>query len=278
MNTLARRLAAGWVLLLVLATLCTWLPGLRSLVDAGLALHIDARLLAPSLAHPFGTDALGRDLLAMLIAGAAVTLPTALAAVSIGVLFGVPLGLLAAARGGLIDAVLSRVHDVLFAFPALLLAVLLAASLGPGAATAALAIGLFNVPVFARFTRGSAQGLFQRDFVLAARLSGVDGARIAATHVWPNVAPLVIVQATVQLAMAVGAEAALAYVGLGVQPPAPSWGRLLFDAQTLTGTAPWLAIFPGLAIAATVLAFGVLGEALRERYDPRGVRHDGAQP
>ena len=190
----------------------------------------------------------------------------ALAAVLVGVVVGVPLGLVGAARGGLPDENVARTGDLVFAFPSLLLAVLLSAALGPGALTAVVAIGVFNVPVFARLVRGKALSLMTRDFVLAARLSGRGRTAIALEHLLPNVAVLVIVQATIQLSLAIVAEAGLSYVGLGVQPPAASWGRMLNDAQTLVGQAPWLAAFPGLALALTVLGLNLLGDALGARF------------
>jgi peptide/nickel transport system permease protein len=237
--------------------------------DAGLALHVDARLASPSAAHWLGTDPLGRDVLAMLAAGARTSLLVALGAVALGMAIGVPLGLAGAAAGGWVDEALARANDVVFAFPALLLAVLLAAALGAGAHTAVVAIGLFNVPVFARLTRAGALSLYTRDFVLAARVSGKRGIRIALEHVLPNLLPALVVHATIQLALGIVAEAGLSYVGLGAQPPAPSWGRMLNEAQTLVGQAPWLAGFPGLALALTVLGLSLLGDGLRSRLDPR---------
>ena len=255
----------GLLLLLLIAACAAFTP----LFDAGLAIAVDARLAPPSAAHWLGTDPLGRDLLAMLAAGSRGSLLVAFAAIAIGAGVGVPLGLAAAATGGLAAEALARLNDLLFAFPALVLAVLLAATLGPGAANAAVAIGIFNVPVFARLTYASARPLTSRDFVLAARAAGKGELAIAVEHVLPNLAGLIVVQVSIQLSLAIAAEAGLAYVGLGAQPPTPSWGRMLSDAQTLTAIAPWLACFPGIALTLTVLAFGLVGEGLRARLDPR---------
>jgi peptide/nickel transport system permease protein len=250
------------------------LASLTPVFDAGLALDVAGRLARPSAAHWFGTDPLGRDVFAMVAVGARTSLAVAIGAVLLGLLVGTPLGLVAAARGGLTDELLVRGNDLLFAFPALLLAVLLSAALGPGVLTAVVAIGLFNVPVFARLVRGSALSLMTRDFVLAARLAGRGPLAIAFVHLLPNVAGLVIAQAAIQLSLGIAAEAALSYVGLGAQPPAPSWGRMLNDAQTLVGSAPWLALFPGLALALAVLALGLLGDGLSAALGSRvGGRH-----
>lgn len=249
--------------LLALASLTPWF-------DAGLALDVAGRLAPPSIGHWFGTDPLGRDVFSMVAVGARTSLAVASGAVALGVAAGTPLGLVAAARGGLVDEALARANDLLFAFPSLLLAVLLSAALGPGAFTAVIAIGIFNVPVFARLVRGSALALMSRDFVRAARLSGRGPAGIAFVHLLPNVAGLLVAQAAIQLSLGIAAEAALSYVGLGAQPPAPSWGRMLKEAQTLVGTAPWLAVFPGAALALAVLALGVVGDRLAAALGTRG--------
>ena len=234
------------------------------------ALDIAHRLQPPSAAHPFGTDHLGRDVLSMVMAGARNSTMVAFVAVAIGLLFGMPLGLWAAARGGFVDDMLMRFNDLVFAFPALILAILITAVFGPGAFTAIIAIGIFNIPVFARLTRGAALVQWTRDYCLAARLAGKGRVRISIEHILPNITGLLIVQGTIQFSLGILAEAGLSYVGLGAQPPAPSWGRMLFDAQTMTGFAPWLAIFPGLAIAIAVLGFNLFGDGLRDVLDPQG--------
>lgn len=268
----APRLGAGGMTgaMLVGMFLLLALVSVIGALDAGLVIDIGARLGAPSAAHWFGTDALGRDVFAMIAAGTRTSLAVAAAAVATGVLGGVPLGLAAAARGGWLDEALARAGDVVFAFPSLLLAVLLSTAWGPGMATAVVAIGVFNVPVFARLVRGKAQSLMQREFILAARVAGRSRTAIAFDHLLPNVASLIVVQATIQLSLAIIAEAGLSYVGLGVQPPNPSWGRMLNDAQTLAASAPWLAAFPGIAIALAVLGLNLIGDALGAR-----LAHDG---
>lgn len=229
----------------------------------------DARLLAPDSQHLFGTDALGRDVLSLVMAGAANSVAVAGSAVIFGLVIGVPLGLWAAARSGWRDDVVMRGGDLVFAFPSLLTAVMLAAATGPSAFNAALALGVFNIPVFMRVVRGAGRGLWSRDFVTAARAAGQSTRSISIRHILPHVLGLVVVQAAVQFAVGIAAEAGLSYLGLGAQPPAPSWGRMLAESQTLIGTAPWLAIFPGLAIFATVLALSLTGDGLRDRLDPR---------
>ncbi|MBS0408431.1 MAG: ABC transporter permease [Proteobacteria bacterium] len=256
-------LALTGLFLTAVALSFAWTPYDVGQVDVG------RRLLAPSWTHPFGTDHFGRDVLSMIIVGARNSLLVATVAVAIGLGLGAPLGLWAAARGGLADELVMRGSDLVFALPALLLAILFTAVLGPGAVNAIIAIGVFNTPVFARVTRGAALSLWTRDFVLAARVAGKGRWAISVTHIAPNLAGLLIVQATIQFAVGVLAEAGLSYVGLGAQPPTPSWGRMLNDAQTMIGFAPWLAIFPGMAIALTVLGLNLLGDGLRDALDPR---------
>ena len=234
------------------------------------ALDIGARLQPPSLVHPLGTDHFGRDVASMIMVGARVSIAVALVAVGIGMGLGVPLGLAAAARrGSVLDEVIMRGNDLVFAFPALLIAIMITAVFGPSALNAIIAIGIFNVPVFARLTRGAALSLWTREFILAARVAGKGRTRISLEHVLPNVMNLLIVQGTIQFSLGILAEAGLSYVGLGAQPPTPSWGRMLAESQTMISFAPWLALFPGLAIVLTVLGLNLMGDGLRDHLDPR---------
>jgi len=233
------------------------------------AIDISGKLLAPSFLHPFGTDHFGRDVLSMIMVGARNSLAVAMVAVSIGAGIGVPLGLLAAARKGFLSESIMRMNDLIFAFPSLLMAVMITAVYGPGAINAIVAIGIFNIPVFARVTRGAALSLWAREYILAARVAGKSSFLISLQHILPNLRGLLIVQAAIQFALGVVAEAGLSYVGLGAQPPLPSWGRMLSEAQTMIGFAPWLAIFPGLAIMILVFGFGLIGDGLNDHLDPR---------
>jgi len=262
----------------------TLLPGaLLTLVFAGAALisllwvpyditvlDIANRMKTPSLVHPLGTDQFGRDILSMIMEGARTSIAVALVAVGIGMTLGVPLGLAAAAKkGGLLDEVIMRGNDLVFAFPSLLIAVMITAVFGASALNAIIAIGIFNIPVFARLTRGAALSLWSRDYILAARVAGKGPARISLEHILPNVANLLIVQGTIQFSLGILAEAGLSYVGLGAQPPIASWGRMLADSQTMISLAPHLALFPGLAILLTVLGLNLLGDGLRDVLDPK---------
>jgi peptide/nickel transport system permease protein len=231
------------------------------------ALAIVDKLQAPNSQHWFGTDQLGRDVLSMIMAGAKNSVGVALLSVVIGLAIGVPLGLVAAAYRGMLDEIVMRGNDLLFAFPSLLLAILITAVFGPGAVNAIIAIGIFNIPVFARVTRGGALEAWNRDYTLAARLAGKGALRISCEHVLPNLAGLLVVQGTIQFSLGVIAEAGLSYVGLGAQPPIPSWGRMLNDAQTLTALAPSLALFPGFAVLLFVLGLNLLGDGLRRRRE-----------
>ncbi len=233
-------------------------------------LAIADRLQPPSPGHWFGTDQFGRDVLSMVMVGARTSIAVGLIAVGIGVVLGVPLGLAAAAlRGGFLDDVIMRTNDLIFAFPSLVIAILITAVFGPGAVNAIIAIGIFNIPVFARLARGAALSLWTRDFLLAARVAGKGPARISVEHILPNIANLLIVQATIQFSLGILAEAALSYVGLGAQPPIPSWGRMLAESQTLIGLAPHVALFPGFAIVLTVLGLNLTGDGLRDALDPK---------
>lgn len=241
-----------------------WTPGDVTGVD------IPARLQPPNAAHLLGTDHFGRDILSMLMVGARTSIAVALVAVGIGISIGVPLGLAAASRaGGWLDELISRSADLIFAFPSLVIAILITAIFGPGAINAILAIGIFNIPVFARLARGAALSLWTRDYVLAARVAGKNRARISAEHILPNIANLLFVQSTIQFSLGILAEAGLSYVGLGAQPPVPSWGRMLADAQTLVSLAPHVAVIPGLTIVLMVLGLNLLGDGLRDHFDPR---------
>jgi peptide/nickel transport system permease protein len=233
-------------------------------------LNVSGRLAPPGGAHLLGTDHLGRDMASMIMVGAQVSIAVAIVAVGIGIGLGVPLGLLAAAnRGGWIDELVMRGNDLVFAFPSLVIAILITAVFGPSALNAILAIGIFNVPVFARVTRGGALSLWTLDYVLAARVAGKGAARISVEHILPNVANLLIVQGTIQFSLGILAEAGLSYFGLGAQPPVPSWGRMLAESQTLISLAPHVAVIPGLAIVLTVLGLNLMGDGLRDLLDPR---------
>lgn len=233
------------------------------------ALQMRSKLLPASAGHPLGTDHLGRDVLSRIMVGARTSLAVGLIAVGLGMSVGVALGAWAAARGGWVDEILSRASDLVFAFPAVLIAILVTSVLGASAGNAILAIAIFNVPVFARVTRGAALAMWSRDFVRAAVALGRAPVGITLRHVLPNIASVLIVQATIQFAVAILAEAGLSYLGLGAQPPTPSWGGMLRDAQTYIFQSPELAIWPGLAIALSVLGLNMLGDGLRDLLDPR---------
>jgi len=232
-------------------------------------LEVAQRLKGLSLEHPFGTDHLGRDIFSMIMVGARNSIAVAFVAVGIGAGIGVPLGAWAAAQRGWADEALMRLNDLVFAFPALLSAIMITAIFGPGAVNAIIAIGIFNIPVFARVARAGALAIWPREYILAARASGKGKFLISAEHILPNIASILLVQGTIQFALGILAEAGLSYLGLGAQPPMPSWGRMLFDAQTRLVVAPHLALFPGLAIVITVLGLNLLGDGLRDVLDPR---------
>ncbi len=233
-------------------------------------LAIGERMRSPGDGYVLGTDQFGRDILSMLMVGAQTSIAVAIVAVCIGLVAGVPLGLLAAAgRGGPIDEVVMRSNDLVFAFPSLVIAILITAVFGPSAFNAILAIGIFNIPVFARVTRGGAASFWTLDFVLAARVAGKGRLRISWEHILMNIMNLLIVQGTIQFSLGILAEAGLSYVGLGAQPPTPSWGRMLAESQTLVSLAPHIAVFPGLAIVLMVLGLNLTGDGLRDILDPR---------
>jgi peptide/nickel transport system permease protein len=265
-----RSFAIGFVIVALIAAMALisffWTPfDVTKLVVAD-------RMQPPSREHWFGTDQFGRDVLSMIMIGARNSIAVALVAVGIGMGIGVPLGCWAAARGGLVDEALMRFNDVVFAFPALLSAIMITAIFGPGAVNAIIAIGIFNIPVFARVARAGALALWPREFILAARAAGKGKVLITVEHILPNIANMLLVQATIQFALGILAEAGLSYVGLGAQPPMPSWGRMLFDAQTRMIVAPYLALFPGMAIAITVLGLNLLGDGLTDMLDPKLAR------
>ena len=223
----------------------------------------------PSALHWFGTDELGRDVLARVIFGARGSLLAGLISVGIAMSVGVPLGLLAGYRGGFIDALISCITDAMLACPFLILAIALAAFLGPSLGNAMIAIGVSATPVFVRLTRGLVMSVKVEDYVEAARAMGNPNWRIALVHILPNILPALLVQATLSIAAAIIAEAALSFLGLGEQPPAPSWGSMLNAAQRFLTSAPWMAIWPGLAIFLVVLSLNLLGDGLRDALDPR---------
>jgi peptide/nickel transport system permease protein len=232
-------------------------------------LRMRFKLLPSSPQNLLGTDHLGRDVLSRIMVGAQTSITVGLVSVALGMSLGVALGAWAAARGGWVDEALSRTSDLIFAFPAILIAILITSVLGASARNAILAIAIFNIPVFARVTRGAALAMWGRDFVRAASALGQGPFGITWRHILPNIASVLIVQATIQFAVAILAEAGLSYLGLGAQPPVPSWGRMLRDAQTYIFQAPELALWPGLAVALAVLGLNMLGDGLRDLLDPR---------
>ena len=223
----------------------------------------------PSALHWFGTDDLGRDIFARVIYGARASLTAGAISVGIALGIGVPFGLLSGYRGGFIDALISRITDAMLACPFLILAIALAAFLGPSLGNAMIAIGVSRMPVFVRLTRGQAMSVKVEDYVEAARAMGNPRWRIALFHILPNIMPALLVQATLSIAAAIIAEAALSFLGLGQQPPAPSWGSMLNSAQRFLTSAPWMALWPGLAIFLVVLSFNLVGDGLRDALDPR---------
>lgn len=231
--------------------------------------RILAKLQPPLTQGLLGTDHLGRDVLSMLMAGAFNSLSISMLSVAVGMSIGTALGVAAAARRGWFEAAVMRLCDAMFAFPPILSAIMAGSLLGPGAMTAVVSIGAFMVPVFARVTRGAALQIWAREYVLAARMAGRNGLSITLVHIIPNIASQIIIQAAIQLALGILTEAGLSFLGLGVPPPTPSWGRMLADSQTYLGLAPYLALAPGIAIALAVLGLNLLGDGLRDYIDPR---------
>ncbi len=230
---------------------------------------ISDKLLGPCSRYLLGTDHFGRDILSMLIMGARNSIIVAFIAIAIGIGIGVPLGLIAASRQGWVDDLIMRFNDFTLAFPSLISAIMITAIMGPGAVNSIIAIGIFNIPVFARVVRGAGLSIWKKDFILAARSAGKQRFRISIEHILPNTLSVLIVQATIQFAIGILAEAGLSYLGLGTQPPAASWGKMLNEAQTFLHFAPQLAIYPGLAIAFTVLGLNLFGDGLRDVLDPK---------
>lgn len=256
---------AALVLLVVLAALISfvWTP-----YDPVQAAPAD-RLQGSSAAHLMGTDRYGRDVFSGILYGARITLLVGLVAVGIALLIGTPLGILAGMRGGAVEEVSMRAADILLAFPALLVAIMFGAVFGASTTTAMLAIGIGSIPGFARVARSGTLQVMSTEYVLAAKASSQGAFRIARRHVLPNIAGMVVVQCSVSFAIAVLAEAALSFLGLGTPPPVPSWGRMLQESQQFLGTYPMLAVWPGLAIAVAVLGFNLLGDGLRDKFDPK---------
>ncbi len=251
------------LVVLAAVTSFVWTPYDPVLVDA------PSRLLRPSMAHWLGTDSLGRDVFSQMLVGARTTLFVGVIAVGVGAIVGTPLGLVAAMSGRFVSEAILRFIDLLLAFPALLLAILFGAVWGASTLTAMLAIGIATAPAFARLVRANALQVLSTEYVLAARVAGKRTSVIALRHVLPNVAGLLIVQASVSYGIAVLAESGLSYLGFGTPPPTPSWGRILQESQILLFNDPLLSLWPASAIALAVLGFNLLGDGLRDRFDPQ---------
>lgn len=257
-----------FTLLLALSALLSFVWTPWSPYDMDMA----SKLQGPSAKYWLGTDAYGRDVVSLLLVGARASILVGVIAVGIGLIGGTALGLLAAARRGWTEEIVMRLTDFSLAFPAILLAIMMTAVFGPGMVNAIIAIGINYIPIFARVTRAAANAVWAREYVAAARACGRGPWAITFKHVLPNVSTVLLVQATTYFAIAILAEAALSYLGLGTQPPQPSWGRMLSDAQTLMFQQPLLAVWPGLAIAVAVLGLNLMGDGLRDLLDPRLAR------
>lgn len=240
------------------------------------AINIPSRFQGPGPVHWLGTDHLGRDMASLIMTGTFMSFVVSALAVALGAGIGVPLGLIAASWGGLPEWLVLRFSDFLFAFPAVIVAILITALFGPGAINAVISIGIFNIPVFARVARGGSLSFMTLDFIAAARLSGMGNGAIAFRHLLPNIMSLVIVQGTIQLSLGILAEAGLSYIGFGTQPPATSLGLMLRDAQGVFLIHPWLSVLPGLSIVAIVIALNLAGDGLRDAIDPR-LRREGTR-
>ena len=238
-------------------------------------MNLSERFQSPNGTHWLGTDQYGRDIFSRVMKGSANSILVGLVAVSIGMSFGILLGSLAAFYKRWVDEAVMRISDVLYGFPAVLSAILITSILGPGVVNSMIAIGIFNIPIFARLTRATSLSIWERDYVISAKAIGRSDAGIIWKYILPNIHSSLVVQGTVQFAIAILAEAGLSYLGLGTQPPHASWGRMLNEAQTFMGTSSWLAIFPGCAIALAVLGFNLLGDGLRDMLDPKIARIQG---
>lgn len=265
---LANRLAVAGLVVLALLVIVGVFG--RAIAPYGInEIDIANRLAPPSAEHWFGTDDLGRDVLSRVLVAARVSLQVGFIAVGFSLAVGVPIGLAAGYFRGGVDSVLMRMMDILFSFPAILLAIAILAVLGPGIGNAMIAIGLVYTPIFARITRGSVLVASEEVYIRAARSLGARDSRIIFLHILPNVMAPIIVQTTLSLAFAILSEAALSFLGLGVQPPNPAWGRMLSEGRNFFQQAPWMGIFPGIAILVTVMAFNFIGDGLRDALDPK---------
>lgn len=253
-------------MILMAAVSLVWTPYEATAID------VSAKLKPASWSHWMGTDQFGRDILSLIMVGAQNSILVGVIAVGIGLIGGTAIGLFAAARRGWVEELAMRLTDFTYAFPAILVAILITAGWGPGIVNSIVAIGIYNVAIFARTVRGAANAMWGREFVLAARAAGKGKLRITFEHILPNITSIVVVQATIWFAIAILAEAALSYLGLGTQPPNPSWGRMLSESQTFMFFAPMLAVYPGVAIALAVLGLNLMGDGLRDLLDPRLAR------